>query len=482
VRQVSHELKARRFAGTVRLEVDAKMPKRLVRWLSKQLQVDKDDVYPVDGWLGACDLSQIEGPDRDDLRYPDHEPVSHPRLRDLDRDDPAAIFEEVAQGDLLLHHPYHSFDDSVLRFLASAAHDPAVLAIKLTIYRTNRDSPIVLALAEAARRGKQVAVLVEITARFDEAPNIAWGQFLEQEGVHVCYGVQRLKTHVKLALVVREERQGVRRYLHVGTGNYHTGTARIYEDLGLLTCDETLCEDAAAVFNALTGAVPHSAYRRMLVAPDFLRARFLQLVRREAKHARAGRPSGIRAKMNQLQDPGIIRELYAASRAGVPISLLVRGLCCLRPGVAGMSEKIRVYSVVGRFLEHSRIFHFVNGGNDEYYLGSADWMKRNLDRRVETVVPVEEPAVRAELSSILEVYEGDNATAWDCLPDGGYVRRTPGKGEERRAAQEMFMARAAGSAGSAAAAGSNAATAGAGTTPGRKEDDESPVGVGGAGS
>jgi polyphosphate kinase len=439
VRLVSDELKARRFAGPVRLEVETAMPEPTVRWLASQLKVGPDDVNAVDHFLGIADLMRLDVADRDELRYPRHVPQTHPRLKALDPSDPGSIFDEIRRGDILLHHPYDSFDSSVLRFLESAAVDPHVLAIKLTIYRTSSDSPIVRALAEAARRGKQVAVLVEITARFDEAPNIAWGELLENEGVHVAYGVERLKTHVKLALVVREERGQLRRYAHVGTGNYHTGTARIYEDFGLLTAHPEICEDAASVFNELTGAIGAQRYRRLLVAPDFMRTRFVELIRREAEHARAGVPCGIYAKMNQLQDREVICELYGASRAGVPITLNVRGLCCLKPGLPGLSESIRVYSVVGRFLEHSRLYRFVNGGDTEYYTGSADWMKRNLENRVETIVPVIDREVRQELDRIIEVYENDNSSAWDAYPDGRYERRRPAEGEPRRAAQEEFI-------------------------------------------
>jgi polyphosphate kinase len=438
IQQVSSELKARRFAGPVRLQVEASAPKKFTKWLIKQLGLDAQDVYPTRSVLGLSDVQSLETAERDDLRLPPHEPVTHPRLDHLTPDDHGAIFDEIARGDILLHHPYHSFDTSVLRFLESAAVDPNVLALKLTIYRTSSDSPIVKALAEAARQGKQVAVLVEITARFDEAPNIAWGSILEKEGVHVSYGVERLKTHVKLALVVREEAGGVRRYAHFGTGNYHTGTARIYEDIGVLTCDPGICEDVATVFNSLTGAIPYPDRGKLLVAPTSMRRRFTELIGREAAHAKAGRPSGIRAKMNQLQDSGIIRELYKASRAGVPIDLNVRGLCCLRPGVPGLSKNIRVFGVVGRFLEHSRIFRFTNGGQPEHYLGSADWMKRNLNNRVETVAPVEDPKLKAQLDEILAVYDTDNCSVWDCLPDGTYVRRAPADGEPRREAQETL--------------------------------------------
>lgn len=439
VRQVSRDVKARRFAGVVRLKVGADMPVALRNWLAEQMQVSPEDVYATDTFLGLSDLLALRATGHEDLLAPAHEPVTHPRLRTLDADDPSAIFEEIARGDILLHHPYISFDTSVLRFISSAAQDPGVLAIKLTIYRTSSDSPIMKALMEAARNGKQVAVLVEITARFDEAPNIAWGKLLEEEGVHVAYGVEKLKTHVKLALVVREERGTFRSYLHVGTGNYHTGTARIYEDLGLLTCDPEISRDVTSLFNQLTGALPLQTAQKLIVAPHGMRARFTELIRREADHARAGSPARIRAKMNQLQDPDIIRELYAASRAGVRIDLNVRGLCCLRPAVPGLSENIRVFSVVGRFLEHGRVYEFANNGQPEYFLGSADWMRRNLDRRVESLSPITDAGIKTELGHVLDVYEQDNASRWDCGSDGVYERRRPAKGEPRRASQELFM-------------------------------------------
>jgi polyphosphate kinase len=299
----------------------------------------------------------------------------------------------------------------------------------------------VRALAEAARQGKQVAVLVEITARFDEAPNIQWGQFLENEGAHVAYGVERLKTHVKLALVVREERGQVRHYAHIGTGNYHPGTARVYEDLGILTADPVLCAEVAAVFNGLTGTTAYPDDGLMLIAPGSMRRRFVELIRREAAHAREGRPSGIYAKMNQLQDPEVIRELYRASRDGVPITLNIRGLSCLRPGVPGLSDTIRVYSVVGRFLEHSRLYRFSNGGASEYYIGSADWMHRNLTNRIETVIPVLDPALQRQLDDLIDVYETDNCSAWDCAADGTYAQRVPEDSEPCRAAQAVFLGR-----------------------------------------
>jgi polyphosphate kinase len=422
---VTDELTARRFAGVTRLQVSVK--------------ADPDDILSTRGLLGLADLMsfQIEGYPK--LRYTPHKPVTHPRLKLLDPGEPGEIFSEIRRGDILLHHPYHSFDSSILHFLQSAAIDPRVLAIKLTIYRTSSQSPIIQALVEASRQGKQVAVLVEITARFDEAPNIAWGRLLEREGVHVAYGVERLKTHVKLALVVREEEDGIRRYVHVGTGNYHTGTARIYEDLGILSNDPELGANVAALFNELTGAMPSAGYGKLMVAPHNLRDHFTGLIHREVQHSQEGRPSGIRAKMNQLQDARIIRELYLAGQAGVPINLNVRGLCCLRAGVSGLSENIRVFSTLGRFLEHGRIYRFENGGNPEFFLGSADWMRRNLDRRMETMIPVTDPQLKQELEQTLCILENDNCSAWDMQPDGSYRQRRPLEGEERRAAQEVFI-------------------------------------------
>ena len=436
---VTAELTARKFAGVTRLQISADTPKKLQNWIAEQLNADAQDIMLTKGLMGLADLMgfQVEG--YPELRDPPHEPVTHPRLRHLELSDPTGIFAEIGRGDILLHHPYHSFDSSILHFLQSAAVDPGVLAIKLTIYRTNSQSPIIQALLEAAHQGKQVAVLVEITARFDEAPNIAWGRLLEQEGVHVAYGMERLKTHVKLALIVREEADGIRRYVHVGTGNYHTGTARIYEDLGILSCEPELGANVAALFNELTGAIPSPGYGKLMVAPHNLREHFTELIQREIQHSQKGRPAGIRAKMNQLQDARIIAELYFAGQAGVPISLNVRGICCLRAGVPGLSENIRVFSTLGRFLEHGRIYRFENGGDPEFFLGSADWMRRNLDRRMETMMPVTERKLKQELEQTLQVYENDNCSAWDMQPTGKYVRRRPGKGEQGRAAQDVFI-------------------------------------------
>jgi len=443
IEMVTAELTARRYAGVVRLEVSDDTPVDLRGWLTAQLDIGPAEVIATPGLLSLGDLMELPVQGHAAQRDPPHQPVTHPRLRNLDPADPSAIFGEIRRGDILVHLPYHSFDTSILRFLQSAATDPAVLAIKLTIYRTGRRSPIIGALKQAACHGKQVAVLIEITARFDEAPNISWGQELEQAGAHVAYGVERVKTHVKLALVVREEPDGIRRYVHVGTGNYHEGTARLYEDLGLLSADPELAAHAAAVFNELTAGIPAPTPGKLLVAPHDLRERFTALIRREAEHARAGRPCGIRAKMNQLQDPQMIQELYRASLAGVPIVLNVRGLCCLRPGVPGLSPTIRVSSTLGRFLEHSRIYRFENGGAPEFFIGSADWMTRNLSRRMETVAPVCDPAIKAELENILRTYEQDNCSAWDMQPDGQYIRRHPAAGKPARGAQQIFIERSA---------------------------------------
>jgi polyphosphate kinase len=415
------------------------MPKKRQTWLADNLAASDEDIILMDSPLALADLVTFQPPDCDHLRDPVHIPVDHPRLHGFQPQDTGAIFEEIRSGDILLHHPYQDFDTSVLRFVECAARDPQVLAIKLTIYRTNERSPIIQALTEAALRGKQVVVLVEITARFDEAPNIAWGEQLEKAGAHVEYGMERLKTHVKLGLVVREEADGLRRYVHVSTGNYHNVTARLYEDLGILSCDPALAGSVTAVFNELTGAIPIEDYGPLLVAPHNMRERFTSLIRREADHQRAGRPSGIRVKVNQLQDPEIIRELYGASQVGVPISLCVRGLCCLRARVPRLSQTIRVFSIVGRFLEHSRIYRFENGGNPEFYLGSADWMRRNFDSRMETVAPVTDPAIQSELDRILGVYEDDNTSAWDMHPDGHYVRRRLASGHQSREAQQIFI-------------------------------------------
>lgn len=439
ISMVTAELNYRKFAGIVRLEVSDSIPKELCDWLVDQLRIDHTQVMPIRGLISCSDLLGFKIAGKEHLRDQPHHPVPHPRLRKIGAEDHHTFFKEIQKRDILVHLPYHDFNTSILSLLQHAAVDPQVLAIKLTIYRTSSESPIIRALMDAARRGKQVAVLVEITARFDEAPNIEWGKQLEQAGAHVVYGVEHLKTHVKLAMVVREEPNGIRRYVHVGTGNYHTGTARLYEDLGVISCNNELGEDVAKLFNELTGAIPPQDYNLLLVAPHNMRKRFTELIRQEVAHHQAGKPAGIKAKVNQLQDRKIIRELYLASQAGVSISLNVRGLCSLRAGVKGLSENIRVYSILGRFLEHSRIYRFENGGDPIILIGSADWMKRNLDRRMESIMPVLDSEIKKELENILSVYESDNTNSWEMLPDSSYKRRTPDKGSEPITAQQEFV-------------------------------------------
>lgn len=436
---VADELEDRKYAGVTRLEVSADMPKFWAEWLARCMDAEPEVIGYVHGLMACSDLSDLKVEDRPDLYDPPFEPVDHPRLHGLATKTADALFAEIRSGDLFLHFPYQSFDGSILRMLELAAEDPKVLAIKLTIYRTARDSPVVKALAKAARNGKQVAVLVELTARFDESPNIGWARYLEKMGAHVAYGVEKLKTHAKLALIIREETDGLRRYVHFGTGNYHSGTARLYEDLGILSCDDQLGMEVEALFNVLTSGTPRSDYARILVAPQTLRPRFAAMIEREIEHARAGRSCGIRAKFNQLQDPEIIDALCTASQAGVPVSLYVRGFCVLRPGVPGITDNIRVCSVLGRFLEHSRIYRFENDGDPEHFIGSADWMKRNLDKRVEAITQVRDADICKSLDYILDTYERDNASAWDMDSEGHYERRRPKSGEPAIRVQEELM-------------------------------------------
>jgi polyphosphate kinase len=441
-REIVDELRERRFAPAVRLEVDEEMPEDLRRWLLDQLHLLRDDLYQKAGPIGLADLISLLDIDRPDLKYPAWRPRVHPRLKGLTAtgggDGQANIFATIRQGDLLLHHPFHDFDSSVLHFIRAAAEDPKVLAIKQTLYRTTRDSPVVHALVRAAECDKQVAVLVELKARLDENQNLRWAQVLESAGAHVSYGVEDLKTHTKIVLVVREEETGLRRYAHIGTGNYHPGTARLYTDMGLMTADPEVCEDVAHLFNMLTGYSRYSRYKKLLVAPRAMRKQFLGLIQREIEHARLGRKAEIIAKMNQLEDPKIIGRLYEASQAGVDVHLIVRGFCILRPGVPGLSDRIRVRSVVGRFLEHERLFMFGNAGKPEYYIGSADWMARNLSHRVEADVRVADPNCVAEIEKVLRVYL-DDPYAWKMGQDGAYSRKTPIEGELPRGAQELLM-------------------------------------------
>ena len=453
---IEQELRKRRMGGSaVRLELYASTPEAVRSMLQRELELEAQDVYEVEGLMGMGDLMSLMGLPLPDLKDPYWNAVVPPRLRgekgkseeltgnyrlmtDLAADG-VDIFKVIRQGDLLLHHPYHSFSATVQRFIVQAAQDPEVLAIKMTLYRTSGDSPILQALMTAAENGKQVAVLVELKARFDEENNITWARKLEQTGVHVVYGLAGLKTHSKVVLVVRREQQKILRYMHIGTGNYNPKTAKLYTDLGILTCKEEIGADLSDLFNFLTGHSRQKSYRKLLVAPVSLRDRMIGLIRRETEHSRQGGAGRIVAKMNALVDQEIIVHLYEASLAGVKIDLVIRGVCCLRPGVKGLSENIKVMSVVGRYLEHSRIFYFHNMGQDEVYIGSADWMTRNLDRRVEVITPVEDPAIAKDLQEILGIMLSDNRQGWDLNPNGSYTQRRPSSEDQERSSQNLLM-------------------------------------------
>jgi polyphosphate kinase len=418
---VEMELRRRRFGAAVRLEVDARVTPEVRELLVRELDLVDDAVHESVGPLDLGGLWALRDLDRPDLKDPPWHPVTQTRLA-TDDDERLDIFSVIADGDVLVQHPYDSFSTSVEEFVRQASRDPRVLAIKLTLYRTSGDSSIIKSLIRAAERGKQVAALVELKARFDEAANIGWARALEQAGVHVTYGLVGLKTHTKTALVVRDEGTGVRSYCHIGTGNYNAKTAKLYEDLGILTADPLIGADLAQLFNYLTGYGRNVQYRRLLVAPHPLRSRLAELVANEAAVEGGGR---ITMKMNSLVDPAMIDHLYAASQAGVEIDLLVRGICCLRPGVPGLSDNIRVRSLIGRYLEHSRIFRFANGagpGAPVTYIGSADLMPRNLDRRIEALVPVMDPALQRRVDEILEVVMADDTLAWQLGPQGAWSR------------------------------------------------------------
>jgi polyphosphate kinase len=427
---VEEELKKRRSAQIVRLEVDADAGDALLGLLVERLGVEIPDVYHVRGPLDLRALwPLVELPSLEHLREAPLKP-----LPVLDEHELRSVFSAVAQRDVLLYHPYDSYEP-VIAFLDSAASDPDVLAIKQTLYRTSGDSPVVQALRRAAENGKQVTVVVELMARFDEQSNIRWAKSLEESGAHVIYGIQGYKTHAKVCLVVRRCPQGIERYVHMGTGNYNDRTARVYSDFGLLTADRGIGEDASAFFNALTGYSDPPKMKKLSMAPTSLRDRFLRLIERERRRAEEGQAAEIRAKMNSLVDEDIIRALYDASRAGVRIRLNVRGICCLRPGIKGVSETIEVISIVDRFLEHSRVYHFRNGGDEEVYLSSADWMPRNLDRRIELLFPVTAPEPRRKVLEALDAMFLDNVKARRLMSDGSYKRKRPAKGEEPFRAQ-----------------------------------------------
>ena len=434
LQSIQQELRRRERGNAVRLEVGGNPPASSLAKLVKALKLDPDrDVYPVAGILNAADLMGVSREEIRALRDESFIPHAVPPLRDADD-----VFSVLREQDVLLHHPYESFD-AVVDLVTRAADDPDVLAIKQTLYRAGGDSPIVKALVRAAESGKQVTAIVELKARFDEESNIVWARMLEQAGAHVVYGLLGLKTHAKCLLIVRREKGKLRRYAHLSTGNYNPTTGRLYTDLSLFTARADLCEDVSSLFNLLTGYSAPPKWNKLLVAPLGLHEAVLGLIAREADHARAGRPARIIAKMNALVDADVMAALYSASQAGVAVTLLVRGICCLRPGVPGVSETIEVRALVDRFLEHGRAFHFVNGGKDEVYLASADWMPRNFHRRVEAMFPVEDPAIRSRLIDILQIQCADNVKSWALRPDGKYERVTAKPGQPLVRSQARFI-------------------------------------------
>ena len=443
-------LRKRRMGGeVVRLEVPNDMPEDVVEMLMSGLAVEEEDLYRIDGLLGLDDLFGLMAlplPKLKDKQHSGQTPAVLARTQQHLIDEGAIkpeefenIFSVMRQQDILLHHPYDLFSTTVEEFINQAADDPLVMGIKMTLYRTSKDSPIIAALIRAAENGKQVMALVELKARFDEDNNIQWARHLERAGVHVVYGVLGLKTHTKIVLVVRKEQEKLRSYVHIGTGNYNSKTSKLYTDLGLLSTRPELGQDLVELFNYLTGFSKQQSFRRLLVAPVTLRKGMESLIRREIEHAREGRDGHIRAKMNSLVDPDIIALLYEAAAANVRIELIIRGMCSLYPGREGLSESISVVSIIGQFLEHSRIFWFGNGGSPEVYIGSADWMSRNLDRRVEAVTPVEDPNLRSRLERLLELYLKDNRGAWDMQSDGSFIQRQPDEGEDVRNSQLQLI-------------------------------------------
>ncbi len=430
--EIEKQLKKRQWGEVIRLEVEEKVDKRLLKILKRELNLHSADIFEIAGPLDLTFLMKMYGLDGfDHLKVPPYTPQPVPAL--MNDDD---IFTNIRKGDILLHHPYQTFDP-VVDFVRTAARDSRVLAIKQTLYRVSGHSPIIAALAEAAENGKQVSVLVELKARFDEENNIIWAKKLEKAGCHVIYGLLGLKTHSKITLVVRREEDGIRRYVHLGTGNYNDSTAKLYTDCGMMTCNPQIGEDATAVFNMLSGYSEPLAWNKLLVAPLWLRGRLLKMIRRETAHAREGKPAGIKAKMNSLCDKEVIAALYEASCAGVEIQLVVRGICCLKAGIPGLSENIHVRSIVGNFLEHSRIFIFENDGSQEVYMGSADWMPRNLDKRVEIAFPVEDEDLKEAVCHIVDTELEDNVKAHVLQPDGSY-EKVDRRGKARVNSQEQF--------------------------------------------
>ena len=409
---IEQELARRRFGPPVRLEIENGVDEKLVEKLAEEIKINPENIIHIAAPLDLTSLNKIADLDFPDLKFDPFRSRSAKALSEVDQEDPDLFFAAIRQGEILLHHPYESFTSSVVQFLQNAAQDPQTLAIKQTLYRTSGDSPIVEALIEAAEAGKQVLAVIEIRARFDEQANVRWARKLEAAGVHVVYGLMGLKTHAKLSLVIRDEANGLRRYCHLGTGNYNPKTARAYEDLGILSADPELTEDLTKLFNQLSGFAPQSTYSRLLVAPSTLRSGIFERIDREIENQKAGKPAGIQLKLNSILDEGFVEKIYQASQAGVKIDLLVRGICAVQPGIKGISENITVKSVLGRFLEHSRIFHFVNGGNNEYWIGSADLMGRNLDRRVESLVRIDKKEHQHRLQEILDLGLSADSSSW----------------------------------------------------------------------
>jgi polyphosphate kinase len=410
---LEQELLRRRFGPPVRLEIEAGVDEKLVAQLGRELGIGQENIFHVQAPLNLTSLHKIADLDFPKLKFESFRSRTAQALSEVESGDLDMFFAAIRQGEILLHHPYESFTSSVVHFLQNAAQDPSVLAIKQTLYRTSGDSPIIEALIEAAEAGKQVVAVVEIRARFDEQANVRWARKLEAAGVHVVYGLMGLKTHAKLSLVVRDEPQGIRRYCHIGTGNYNPKTARLYEDLGLLSADVELTEDLTRLFNQLSGFAPQSTYSRLLVAPRTLRSGLIEKIDREIEHAKNSRPAGIQFKLNSILDEGFVAKLYEASQAGVKIELLIRGICAVQPGIKGLSENITVKSILGRFLEHSRIYHFINGGQDEYWIGSADLMGRNLDRRVESLVLIQRKEHVTRLQALLDLGLSEETASWE---------------------------------------------------------------------
>ena len=438
---IEHGLRKRRKGGSVvRIEVDSAMPNQIRQMLKEELEVTHQDVYEVNGMLGLGDVMSFLSLPAPELKDPPWNGIIPGYLKRLKlNDDSGNFFNLIAQKDFLVHHPYQSFSETVERFITCAANDTKVLAIKMTLYRTTGDSHILKALIKAAENGKQVSVLIELKARFDEQNNINLARKLEQAGIHVVYGLVGLKTHTKVVLVVRREDEKIRRYVHIGTGNYNAKTSNLYTDVGLFSCRPELGADLTDLFNYLTGYSQQRSYRKLIVSPVNTRESFSQLIQQEIDHVQAGKTGRIVAKMNALVDRQTIANLYRASQAGVSIDLIIRGMCCLRPGVIGVSENIRVISIIGRFLEHSRIYYFQNGGDATVLIGSADWMARNLDRRVEVITPIDDPDISNDLQEILGIMLADNRQAWDMQPDGSYHQRRPQPGTEAESTQQILM-------------------------------------------